>query len=123
MIRVFVVGALATCCMAPIERASAQDRPGPGVPLRLAEERARRVSDLRYELYFTIPSEMNARVEGTVTARFILSDATRPLAFDFAALGPVRAENQGREVPVEAASEHVLIAPAHLREGENAVTF
>jgi hypothetical protein len=91
--------------------------------LRLAEERARRVSDLRYEVHFTIPSELNARVEGTVTARFRLTDASRPLAFDFAGPGPVRAENQGRQVPVEAASEHLLIAPAHLREGENAITF
>ena len=31
--------------------------PGAGVPLSLAEERARRMTDLRYELHFAIPAE------------------------------------------------------------------
>jgi aminopeptidase N len=123
MIRGFVGIVLSLCCMAASRPAAAQDRPGPGVPLTLAEERVRRISDLRYELHFTIPSELAAHVDGTVTVRFKLSDTTRPLAFDFAGTGPVRVDSQSQEIPVEAASEHLLIAPAYLREGENAVTF
>jgi aminopeptidase N len=123
MIREVLAGTLGICCMMATEFVSAQDRPGPGVPLGLAEERARRITDLRYELHFTIPADQAARVEGTVTTRFTLADATRALAFDFAGTGPLRAETQGQEIPVEAISEHLLIAPAHLRAGENVITF
>jgi aminopeptidase N len=123
MIRGFLAGVLGICCMTASERAAAQDRPGPGVPLALAQERAQRITDLRYELHFTIPSAPTASVEGTVTSRFRLTDANRPLAFDFAAAGPVRAESQNQDIPLEAVSEHLLIAPAHLRLGENAITF
>jgi aminopeptidase N len=123
MIREVVAGTLSIYCIMAAELAAAQDRPGPGVPLGLAEERVRRISDLRYELHFTIPSDQAARVEGSVTTRFTLADATRPLAFDFAASGPVRAEGQGQEIPVETIPEHLLIAAAHLRAGENVITF
>src|SRR5262245_7788980 len=123
MIREILAGTLGICCVMTAELASAQDRPGPGVPLGLAEERARRISDLRYELHFTIPSELTAPVEGTVTTRFTLADASRPVAFDFAGAGSVRTESQGKEIPVEATAEHLLIAPAHLRAGENVLTF
>ena len=123
MIRGILVGILSIGCMTPTERAAAQDRPGPGVPLALAEERARRISDLRYELHFTVPSELTERVEGQVTIRFRLADATRPLAFDFAASGPVRAESLNQEIPIDVGSEHLLVAPAHLREGENTISF
>ena len=123
MIRRILVGILSIGCMTATERAAAQDRPGPGVPLVLAEERARRVSDLRYELHFTVPSELTERVEGQATIRFRLADATRPLAFDFAASGPVRAASLHQEIPIDVGSEHVLVAPAHLREGENAISF
>jgi aminopeptidase N len=123
MIRGILVGILSIGCMTPPEWAAAQDRPGPGVPLALAEERARRISDLRYELHFTVPSELTERVEGQVTIRFRLVDATRPLVLDFAASGPVRAESLNQEIPIDVGSEHLLVAPAHLREGENTISF
>ncbi len=123
MFREVVAGTLSIYCIMAAELAAAQDRPGPGVPLGLAEERVRRISDLRYEIHFTIPSDQAARVEGSVTTRFTLADATRPLAFDFAASGPVRAESQGQEISVETIREHLLIAAAHLRAGENVITF
>ena len=123
MIREVLAGTLGICCVMAAELVAAQERPGPGVPLSLAEERARRITDLRYELHFTIPSDQAVRIEGTVTTRFTLADATRPLAFDFAPVGPLRAEISRQEIPVEAISEHLLIAPAHLRRGENVITF
>src|SRR5688572_9902028 len=60
------------------------DLPAPGVPSTLAEERARRVSDLRYALHFTVPDAVNAAIGGAVTIHFTLADASRPLALDFA---------------------------------------
>ncbi|MBW8714039.1 MAG: hypothetical protein JF632_08160, partial [Acidobacteria bacterium] len=50
---------------------------------------------------------------------FTLTDARRPLALDFAAECPVRGESQGRSIDIVAASEHLLIKSADLREGEN----
>lgn len=52
-----------------------QNLPAPGVPLTLAEDRASRVSNLRYELRFNIPESQTERVSGRVTVRFDLRDA------------------------------------------------
>ena len=75
----------------------AADVPGPGVPLALAEDRAARVSDLRYELHFTVPDAVDeAACSGKVTIRFTLTDASRPLALDFAGpAGSVRGVRRG----------------------------
>jgi len=123
MMRGILAGAVGIFCMTAAGRAAAQERLGPGVPLTLAEERARRITDLRYDLHFTIPSEPTARIEGTVTSRFRLTDATRPLAFDFAGAGPVRVDILNQHVTLEAESEHLVIPAVHLRDGENTITF
>ena len=62
--------------------------PGPGVAISLAEDRARRISDLRYDVHFAIPADPAARVDGLVTIRFTLTDPGRPLALDFSGSGP-----------------------------------
>ena len=59
--------------------------PGPGVSVALAEDRAARVSNLRYELHFSIPESQQEPVRGRVTLRFDLTGAQTPLALDFAA--------------------------------------
>ncbi|HEY0874754.1 MAG TPA: M1 family aminopeptidase, partial [Vicinamibacterales bacterium] len=95
--------------------------PAAGVPLALAEDRAARVSNLRYELFFNIPESQTERVSGRVTVRFDLRDASKPLALDFAggfaAIYPV---NGAR---AELADEHVVVPPAGLREGPNELTI
>ncbi|MGH9309730.1 MAG: M1 family metallopeptidase [Vicinamibacterales bacterium] len=99
--------------------------PGPGVPLTLAEERARRVSDVRYALHFSVPAARDAPVSGTLTLRFSLTDPARPLALDFA--GPadsvtsVRAGGQAVEPLVR--DEHVVLPASALRSGENEITL
>ena len=101
------------------------DDPAPGVPLALAEERAARISSLRYDLHVVVPGAQNEPVTGRVRASFDLKDATRPLAFDFAgpegALGSSTANGQ----PVNArwTREHVIIPAAALREGRNEIAF
>jgi aminopeptidase N len=126
MIRAVAVAAFAIMLMGTTDRDSprtAQDQPTAGVPLTLAEERARRISDLHYNLHFTIPSDPAAPIDAKVEVRFALSDAKRPLALDFAAPGPVRAESRGRAIELAAASEHLLIRPTDLHEGENDITI
>ena len=55
--------------------------PEPGIPIALAEERAEMIRDLRYEVSFDIPGEVTEPINGRVTARFALQDASGPLVF------------------------------------------
>src|SRR3954470_3037623 len=122
MIRAVAVGAFVITIMGAAGRLpsrAVQEAPEAGVPLSLAEERAQRVRDLRYTLHFAIPADARMPIKADVTVRFTLTDARRPLALDFAAEGPVRGESQGRSIDIVAASEHLLIKSADLREGEN----
>ena len=106
-------------------QSAAQDAPGPGVPLVLAEKRASRVSNLRYELHFTIPSAQSAAVTGRVTIRFDLKDASRPLALDFAAPSDAITGGNlnGRDARPEYVTDHLVIASADLRSGANEITL
>jgi aminopeptidase N len=96
------------------------DTVGAGVPLTLAEERARRVSDLRYDLHFSIPAEMAAPVTGRARITFALSDASRPLALDFTAPGRVTSSSVKGLTPVP---DHLVIPPSELREGRNDIAI
>src|SRR3989442_13070873 len=61
--------------------AQAQD---PGISETLARERASRVSNLRYDLSFSIPKEKTETIKGHEAIAFTLSDASTPLVLDFA---------------------------------------
>jgi aminopeptidase N len=92
----------------------------PGVSLALADERARRITELQYDLRFSIPESLSDPVTGQATISFDLSDATRPLVLDFL---PAAGGVTGSTVPLESAPEHLVIAPAALREGANRFTI
>ena len=104
--------------------------PKPGIPLALGEERARRVRDLRYEVSFDIPSEVEERINGRVTVRFFLVDASAPLVFDFAPATADRASDEafvesvivsGSEADFQLADGYLVIPVAELDTGENTV--
>ena len=99
------------------------EAPGTGVALALAEERAARVTNLRYELHFSIPPEQAAPVTGRVTIRFDLKDSSRPLALDFAAPADAvtAATLNGREAKPRYVTDHLVIAPSNLRTGANEI--
>ena len=94
--------------------------PGPGIPLTVAEERAKRISDLRYSLHFEIPPDQKAPVTGRATIRFVLRDASRSLALDFSEPGRVTSSSVKalQQVP-----DHLVIPAAELREGRNEIAF
>jgi aminopeptidase N len=137
MIRVLILCTIAICCMAaappsrirfgegsqPPRRRAMTRTPGSGVALSLAEDRARRLSDLRYELHFNVPVDAATRINGEVTIRFTLSDGSRPLALDFSEPGPVRARIGGHEIPITAVVDHLVVQPGDLREGPNEITI
>ncbi|HUL75599.1 MAG TPA: M1 family aminopeptidase [Vicinamibacterales bacterium] len=97
--------------------------PGAGVPLALAEDRAARVSSLRYELTFHIPSKRDEPIPAHLTAAFALRDNATPLAFDFAQgsehLKSVQAN--GREVAPRVQNGHLVIPARALAAGDNTV--
>jgi aminopeptidase N len=105
--------------------AATADAPVAGVPLTLAEARAKRVSDLRYALHFSVPEALDAPIGGEVTLRFHLSDATQPLALDFAgppaSIRSVRANDRAIEPVV--ANEHIVLPAAALRVGDNTLAM
>ena len=109
-----------------VQPESAVDRPGPGIPLTLAEDRARRISDVRYDLRFSIPSERGKPIAGLATVSFTLGDASKPLALDFAPnnqIGVRSIRAGGRPITPATTPDHVIITPADLRQGANELTI
>jgi len=114
--------ALAASTMQPLQRADTS--PGPGIPLTLAEDRARRISDLRYDLQFSIRAEHPSRVNGRVAITFVLKDATRPLALDFAPLTSVRSlRTATRTITPATIPDHLVIPAEDLQEGRNEIVM
>jgi aminopeptidase N len=97
----------------------------PGIALSLAERRAARISDLRYEVTYQIPAARSEPIPAHVKATFVLRDTGDPLAFDFAQPGDrLRAMQANRTILTPAVdTEHVVIPAEHLLEGENVVEF
>jgi aminopeptidase N len=93
--------------------------PGRGVPESLARERAAAISQVRYELTFTVPEARTARVEGREVVRLVLK-APHRIVLDFA--GQVqRVAVNGTVVNPTFASGHIVIPADATRAGENAV--
>jgi aminopeptidase N len=93
--------------------ARAQD---PGISETLARDRASRVSDVRYELSFSIPRDKTAAITGHEVVSFRLTDASRPLLLDF---------EPGRSRPGQPATVngHIVLPASSLRVGDNHVTI
>ena len=99
--------------------------PPPGVPEALATERAARVSNLRYDLTLRIPASRKEAVTGHLRATFTLSDADKPLAFDFAQPSDrlLAMHANGTVLEPMVRDQHVVIPSRQLVAGENLVEF
>ena len=97
--------------------------PGPGIPLELAEARAARISDLRYELRLTIPDSATAPIEGTNTITCELTTTTEPLVVDFAtSRAHVKSVSaNGSNTPFEWLNGHIVVPAQALKAGRNTV--
>ena len=96
--------------------------PGPGIPLPLAEERARRVSDLRYDLHFSIAAELASPITGRVAITFTLKDAGQPLALDFTPPKGVRSvRTPATSIPYTIVPDHIVLPAESLLEGRNEI--
>ena len=105
------------------QAAGASGGPGPGVSLPLAQERAARISNLRYDLEFEIPSSLDEPLAGTETIRFELRGASAPLALDFSQPADRISilKVNGRATAARSADGHVMLPPDLLQEGMNEV--
>jgi aminopeptidase N len=100
--------------------------PDLGVSDTLAAARSARVSNLRYDLAFTIPAEKSAPIGGRELIRFSLSKADEPLVLDYAPdrSGIVtRAELNGAEVTIRQVNGHIIVPQESLKPGDNAVAL
>jgi aminopeptidase N len=79
----------------------------PGVSEALARDRAARVSNVRYDLSFSIPRDKDAPIKGHEIVTFTLRDASTPLVLDFA-----RGQNG-----------HLVYPAADLHTGENRIVI
>ena len=99
------------------------EAPGAGIPIGLADDRAARVSNLRYDVKFQIPAKRSEPVRGSLTARFALSDAGEALSFDFAQpadqVGAVRANHTAIEAVI--GNGHIVIPSRGLVAGDNQI--
>src|ERR1700744_6401195 len=93
----------------------------PGVSLELAEQRAHILRDVHYRLSFHIPAALSAPVRGEEDIDFDNLDSHLPLQLDFRA-APAQVGGltvNGEAAPVQLVDEHLLIAPASMRNGPN----
>jgi aminopeptidase N len=99
--------------------------PAPGIPLALAEDRAGRVSNLRYDVTLTVPARRDQPIRGRLAAAFALGDAARPLAFDFVqpADHVLGITVNGASLDVDLQNGHVIVPRRVLAAGENTVVF
>src|SRR5262252_1175529 len=98
----------------------------PGISATLARDRAGRVSNLRYELSFSIPKDKAAVINGHEVVTFTLGDASRPLFLDFepAASRRVRELTIGTDrLEPRIVNGHVELPAAALHVGENRVAI
>ncbi len=100
--------------------------PESGVTEALARERVRRVSNLRYEVSFTIPAARQQPLVGRAVLTFSLADASTPLVMDFQPdrAGRLRSvEVDDAKVDVRQVNGHVILPAAALRTGDNRVAL
>jgi len=106
-----MLGLLASC------GAERFDPPAEGIPLELAERRARTLSGLAYAFELSIPAERDRAILGSVDIDFVWTDPEgAPLVLDFleplARVREVRVN--GTPVEWEASHDHIVVASAAL---------
>ena len=96
--------------------------PEPGVPEALARQRSATITDLRYSITFTIPSDRATPVQGRSVARFRLTAPGR-VVLDFAQprARVLRVVTSFGTTPFTQQNGHLIIPPEFTRAGANEV--
>ncbi|HET9831498.1 MAG TPA: M1 family aminopeptidase [Vicinamibacterales bacterium] len=120
-IRAFSLCSLWCACVA--SAAHAQE---PGISETLARERAGRVSNVRYELSFSIPREKTSVISGHEVVSFALADASAPLFLDFEPSPSRRLRTVtvgGDRIDATLVNGHLTLPASSLRRGDNRVAI
>jgi aminopeptidase N len=99
--------------------------PTDGISLRLAEDRARNITALRYDLTLNIPEGKQEPIRGRETIAFQLQQSSRPLLIDFAQpVDRVLSLIAGsQKISVASSHGHLIIPPASLHRGDNQIVI
>lgn len=109
------------CAVVSIHLGAAEPDPEPGISLALAQSRAARISNLRYDLRLRIQELAGRPIEGRSTIQFDLTGSEAPLVLDFAvSRDHVKAvEANGRPAAFEWVNGHIVIAENAVQAGAN----
>lgn len=95
----------------------------PGVSFALANWRHSAISDIAYTLDFDIPAEKSNVIYATEIIRFKLKALNQPLQLDFKQT-PDHIQSilvNGKQVPADLESEHLIIATKYLKNSNNQI--
>jgi aminopeptidase N len=111
---------------ATMRQAPIKPDPDLGIGEALARERAARVSNLRYDVAFTIPAVRSQPVAGRALIRFSLASAAEPVVLDYLPdrAGILRSvEANGVKTPIRQVNGHIIVPKDALRPGENSLSL
>jgi len=93
----------------------------PGVSQLLARERAARLADIHYQLWFEIPAQEQEDIHARASISFDLAEAAKPLQLDFTgSAGSIHSlRSNGSAAHYRVSNEHIVLPPAALRPGRN----
>src|SRR5258706_15013359 len=105
--------------------------PSDGISFALAQERARTLSVLRYDLTLNIPERKQDPVRGRETIFFQLADPSHPLLIDFAqpadrvlsVSAGITGAAGAQKPAIQSTHGHLVIPPASLQRGENQIAI
>ena len=91
-----------------------------GVSLELAESRREKIKDVRYDLSFSIPVDIEENIPARLSLSFNLTNDLTPLVLDFKETKEsVLAINAGSNVvDYKFENEHIIIPAKYLKKGK-----
>jgi aminopeptidase N len=104
----------------------AKPDPDLGVSETLARDRAARISNLRYDLAFTIPAARAQPVAARALIRFSLASAAQPLVLDYLPdrAGILRSvEANSLETAIRQVNGHIIVPKEALHAGDNTLAL
>ena len=96
-----------------------------GVPLALAEHRAKTIAELRYDVFFCIPESLDEHITGKLDICLQLHDTSQPLILDFQAEQDqvLSVTCAGKVSDYQLLNGHLVLPAAALRAGENIISI
>ena len=96
-----------------------------GVSLEIARHRAKTISNLHYQLHFSIPESLDQEITGQVVISLHLNDLSLPLIIDFNEnpAKVIRVGNKETEINYEFINGHIVISSTYLKMGDISIVI